>query len=92
MPEAVSLPLIVRLFSAMLSQRVVLQQGELALMAIGLLGKHPAGYGLLEGDRNSLLESAQEATPISVATVGFSRQCNKMAEAHWQSHFETRRG
>ena len=33
-----------------------------------LLGKHPAGYGLLEGGRNSLLESAQEATLMSVPT------------------------
>jgi hypothetical protein len=33
-----------------------------------LLGQCPAAYGLLEGGRNSLLESAQEATLMSVPT------------------------
>jgi hypothetical protein len=30
--------------------------------------KHPAGHGLLESGRNSLLEFAQEATLTSVST------------------------
>jgi hypothetical protein len=34
----------------------------------GLPEKQPAGYGLLEGGRNSLLEFAQEATLTSVPT------------------------
>ncbi len=33
-----------------------------------LLGQYPAGYGLLGGGRNLLLESAQEATLMSVST------------------------
>jgi hypothetical protein len=33
-----------------------------------LLGQYPAAYGLLGGGRNSLLESAQEATLMSVST------------------------
>jgi hypothetical protein len=44
----------------------------------GLLGKHPAGNGLLEGGRNSLLESAQEATLMSVTTAGLPRQLNRL--------------
>ena len=44
------------------------------------LGLHPAGNGLLEGGRNSLLESAQQATLTSVATPAFPRQCNSLAE------------
>jgi hypothetical protein len=39
-----------------------------------LLGKNPAGNGLLEGGRNSLLESAQEATLSSVAISAIQRQ------------------
>jgi len=34
----------------------------------GLPEKQPAGYGLLVGGRNSLLEFAQEATLMSVPT------------------------
>jgi hypothetical protein len=34
---------------------------------------------MLESGRNSLLESAQQATLTSVATAAFSRQCNKLA-------------
>jgi hypothetical protein len=49
-----------------------------------LLGKHPAGNGSLDGGRNSLLESAQEATLISVATATFSRQCNILPQTTWQ--------
>jgi hypothetical protein len=45
----------------------------------GLLGKHPAGNGFLEGGRNSLLESAQEATLTSVATAACLSQCNRLA-------------
>jgi diadenosine tetraphosphate (Ap4A) HIT family hydrolase len=37
---------------------------------------------LLEGGRNSLLESAQEATLTSVATVSFPRQSNRLAIAN----------
>jgi hypothetical protein len=36
----------------------------------------PAGYGLLEGGRNSLLESAQEATLMSVPTPALAGQSN----------------
>ena len=43
------------------------------------LGLHPAGNGLLEGGRNSLLESAQQATLTSVAILAFPRQCNSLA-------------
>jgi len=43
------------------------------------LGLHPAGNGLLEGGRNSLLESAQQATLTSVATYTFPRQSNSLA-------------
>jgi hypothetical protein len=43
------------------------------------LGLHPAGNGLLEGGRNSLLESAQQATLTSVATSAFPRQSNSLA-------------
>jgi hypothetical protein len=39
---------------------------RLAWKEFRLLGKHPAGNGMLEGGRNSLLESAQEATLMSV--------------------------
>ncbi len=53
---------------------------RLAWKASGLLGIHPAGIGLLEGGRNSLLESAQQATKISVATSALDRQCNKLAQ------------
>jgi hypothetical protein len=53
---------------------------KLAWKASGLLGKRTAGGGLLEGGRNSLLESAQEATLTSVATAAFPRQCNRLAE------------
>jgi ATP adenylyltransferase len=35
---------------------------------------------VLEGGRNSLLESAQEATLHSVATAAFPRQCNKIGK------------
>ena len=34
---------------------------------------------MLEGGRNSLLESAQEATLTSVATAAFPRQYNRLA-------------
>jgi hypothetical protein len=34
---------------------------------------------MLEGGRNSLLESAQGATLTSVATAGLPRQCNRFA-------------
>jgi hypothetical protein len=34
---------------------------------------------LLEGGRNSLLESAQQATLTSVPTSAFMRQCNSLA-------------
>jgi hypothetical protein len=34
-----------------------------------------------EGGRNSLLESAQEATLSSVATLAFPRQCNRLPKA-----------
>jgi hypothetical protein len=36
-------------------------------------------YGLLEGGRNLLLESAQKATLMSVATSAFQRQSNSVA-------------
>ncbi len=36
-----------------------------------LLGQYPAAYGLLGGGRNLLLESAQEATLMSVSTPQF---------------------
>jgi hypothetical protein len=49
---------------------------DLAWRAFDLLGKHPAGNGLLKGGRNSLLESAQEATLMSVTTSALPRQCN----------------
>jgi hypothetical protein len=52
-----------------------------------LLGKHQAGNGLLEGGRNSLLESAQEATLTSVATAAFSRQCKSLPRSAWAAHF-----
>jgi hypothetical protein len=42
------------------------------------LEKHPADNDLLEGGRNLLLESAQEATLTSVAIPAFKRQCNCM--------------
>jgi len=50
-------------------QGTVPPAGQAAWTASGLHGKHPAGNGLLEGGRNSLLESAQGATLISVATA-----------------------
>jgi hypothetical protein len=53
---------------------------KLALKGAGLLGEHPAGSGLLEGGRNSLLESAQEATLTSVPTSAFSRQSNGLSK------------
>jgi hypothetical protein len=43
-----------------------------------LLGKHLAGNGWLGGGRNSLLESAQEATLSSVAFLAFQRQSNSL--------------
>jgi hypothetical protein len=46
------------------------------------LGIHPAGNGWLRGGRNSLLESAQEATLSSVATSAFPRQSNSLAVPH----------
>jgi len=52
----------------------------LAEKASDLLGKHPAGSGLLEGGRNSLLESAQEATLTSVSMAGLARQSNRLAK------------
>jgi hypothetical protein len=65
---------------------------RLAWKASGLLGIHPAGISLLEGGRNSLLESAQQATPISVATSAFPRQCNKLAETALSAKIHARRG
>jgi len=38
--------------------------------------KQPAGHGVLEGGRNSLLESAQEATLMSVPTWAMEGQSN----------------
>jgi len=38
---------------------------------------------MLEGGRNSLLESAQEATLMSVATAAFPRQYNRLAAIAW---------
>lgn len=43
-------------------------QVELGRKTGFLLGQYPAAYGLLGGGRNSLLESAQEATLMSVPT------------------------
>ena len=37
---------------------------------------------MLEGGRNLLLESAQEATSMSVATPALPRQCNGLPENH----------
>jgi hypothetical protein len=42
------------------------------------LGSTRQASGLLEGGRNSLLESAQEATLTSVPTRGLPRQCNRL--------------
>ena len=47
--------------------------------ATRLLGKRQAGNGWLECDRSSLLESAQEATLLSVAMVRIPRQSNTLA-------------
>ena len=58
---------------------------KLALKGSGLLGKHPAGSGWLESGRNSLLESAQEATLTSVPTSAFPRQCSEFAKAALRS-------
>ena len=66
------------------SQGTVLPADYAGMKWTGLLGKHPAGNGSLDGGRNSLLESAQEATLISVATVTFSRQCNRLPQTIWQ--------
>jgi hypothetical protein len=61
-PEAISLPV------NHVSLLTVFYKGQcptpvdLAPKASDLLGKHPAGNGLLKGGRNSLLESAQKAT------------------------------
>ena len=49
-----------------------------------LLGQYPAAYGLLGGGRNSLLESAQEATLMSVPTSTLSVNGTKPA-AEWIS-------
>jgi hypothetical protein len=57
-------------------QRQAFSPAGLADKAPYLLGKHPAGNGLLEGDRNSLWEYAQGATLSSVAISTFLRQCN----------------
>jgi hypothetical protein len=62
----------------MFSQGQSSQQHALESYATGLLGKHPAGIGLLEGGRNSLLESAQQATLMSVPTSSFHRQLNSL--------------
>ncbi len=43
-------------------------------------GKHQARNGWREGGRSSLLESAQGATLLSVATSAFQRQCNSLTE------------
>jgi len=46
----------------------------------------PTGNGLLEGGRNSLLESAQQATLTSVATSAFPRQSNSLARTSMAPH------
>jgi hypothetical protein len=46
---------------------------------------------MLESGRNSLLESAQQATLISVATAALDRQCNKLAQAALSTKIHTRR-
>jgi hypothetical protein len=46
---------------------------------------------MLESGRNSLLESAQQATFISVATAALDRQCNKLAQAALSTKIHTRR-
>jgi hypothetical protein len=43
--------------------------------------KYPARNGLLDGGRNSLLKSAQEATFKSVAISGLQRQSKEMGIA-----------
>ena len=44
----------------------------------------PGSLRLAGGGRNLLLESAQEATLISVSTSGFQRQCNTLANLGWE--------
>jgi len=60
---------------------------KLAQIAICLLGKRPAGDGWLEVGRSSLLESAQEATLMSVPTRGLPRQSNGLAIADFNRKF-----
>ena len=52
-----------------------------------LLGRHPAGNGVLEGGRNLLLESAQEATLTSVTISALPRQSNDLATADQNTEF-----
>jgi hypothetical protein len=47
---------------------------------------------MLESGRNSLLESAQQATFISVATAALDRQCNKLAGTALSAKIHARRG
>jgi hypothetical protein len=54
----------------------VLPAGCAGALSTGLRGKHPAGNCMLEGGRNSLLESAQQGTLLSVAISAFPRQSN----------------
>src|ERR1035437_4148185 len=64
----------------------------------GCLGKRLVSLGntrqaaaAWRGGRNSLLESAQEATLTSVATAAFPRQCNRLAETAYQPCFHVLR-
>jgi hypothetical protein len=66
--------------SAVLLQGTSHLAGELASNGPDLLGKHPAGNGWLGGGRNSLLESAQEATLTSVASRASPSQRNGQAK------------
>jgi hypothetical protein len=50
------------------------------MKSTGLPEKQPAGYGVLEGGRNSLLEFAQEATLTSVPTSAIGGQSNDSAK------------
>jgi hypothetical protein len=78
MPEAISQPTDHNLYQGSLLKRQSYEPIELASKGTDLLGKHPAGNGLLEGGRNLLLESAQEATLMSVTTLGLPRQLNRL--------------
>ncbi len=58
------------------------------LGATRLLGKHQARNGWREGGRSFPLESGQEATLQSVASLSFLRQCNSLP-AHAEHEYET---